>query len=179
MSDQVIEYAPGELTPVHSRAGVIALVCAALALGGIVITAFLILSPIPGPMGSRGLGQLAYDKRMRILAASQVDEYAVETEQTELGLLTYALVHEGLERRQADYKPKDGVIQLSEWLGYAVLRVPRLYREWKDGSLEGGRKLGRGLLRFDGPVGTSDALQHPQLFDFGRPRDAMMGPLIP
>ena len=32
----------------------------------------------PGPMGSRGLGQLAYDKRMRILAASQSDETAGE-----------------------------------------------------------------------------------------------------
>jgi hypothetical protein len=28
----------------------------------------------PGPMGSRGLGQLAYDKRMRVLAASQADD---------------------------------------------------------------------------------------------------------
>lgn len=30
----------------------------------------------PGPMGSRGLGQLSYDKRVRILAASQSDQVA-------------------------------------------------------------------------------------------------------
>ena len=33
----------------------------------------------PGPMGSRGLGQLAYDKGMRILAASQADDVALES----------------------------------------------------------------------------------------------------
>ena len=32
----------------------------------------------PGPLGSRGLGQLAYDKRMRVLAASQSDQAARE-----------------------------------------------------------------------------------------------------
>jgi hypothetical protein len=32
----------------------------------------------PGPMGSRGLGQLAYDKGMRILAASKSGQSAVE-----------------------------------------------------------------------------------------------------
>jgi uncharacterized caspase-like protein len=34
----------------------------------------------PGPMGSRGLGQLAYDKGMRILAATQPDNVALELE---------------------------------------------------------------------------------------------------
>ncbi len=33
----------------------------------------------PGPMGSRGLGHLAYDKRMRILAASQSNNAARES----------------------------------------------------------------------------------------------------
>ena len=46
----------------------------------------------PGPMGSRGLGQLAYDKGMRILAASQADDVALEVEKLKQGLLTYALV---------------------------------------------------------------------------------------
>ena len=53
MKDPVIEYAPGPLTPVHSRAGVIGFACAALAVGGIVITMFLIARPIPGPLGSQ------------------------------------------------------------------------------------------------------------------------------
>src|SRR5215472_10344189 len=49
----------------------------------------------PGPMGSRGLGQLAYDKRIRILAASQSDEVAHEYDYLQHGLLTYVLTHEG------------------------------------------------------------------------------------
>jgi len=32
----------------------------------------------PGPMGSRGLGQLAYDKGMAVLAAAQADSAALE-----------------------------------------------------------------------------------------------------
>ena len=57
VSDQVIEYAPGGLTPVHSRAGVAGFACAALAVGGIVITMFLIARPMGGPVGGlvRGL----------------------------------------------------------------------------------------------------------------------------
>jgi uncharacterized caspase-like protein len=62
----------------------------------------------PGPMGSRGLGQLAYDKGMKILAASQADDVALEVEGLKQGLLTYALVHDGLEAGGADYQPKDG-----------------------------------------------------------------------
>lgn len=34
----------------------------------------------PGPMGDRGLGQLAFDKHMRILAATQADNVALESE---------------------------------------------------------------------------------------------------
>ena len=53
MSDQAIEYAPGNLSPVHSRAGLVAFACSTLAIGGIVITMFLIMRPIPGPTGAR------------------------------------------------------------------------------------------------------------------------------
>src|SRR5262249_47994384 len=41
----------------------------------------------PGPMGSPGLGQLAYDKRIRILAASQSTQAAAETSWLGMGLL--------------------------------------------------------------------------------------------
>jgi hypothetical protein len=40
-------------------------------------------------LGSRGLGQLVYDKRMRLLAASQSDEVAHEYHYLQKGLLTY------------------------------------------------------------------------------------------
>jgi hypothetical protein len=64
-------------------------------------------------MGSRGLGQLAYDKGMRVLAASKAQEAAIERGgRIQQGLLTYALVQEGLERQQADFQPPDGRIEL-------------------------------------------------------------------
>ena len=57
----------------------------------------------PGPMGSRGLGQLANDKGMRILAASQADDVALEVEKLKQGLLTYALVQNGGGSRRKDH----------------------------------------------------------------------------
>ncbi|MFM0471098.1 caspase family protein [Paraburkholderia strydomiana] len=89
----------------------------------------------PGPMGDRGLGQLAYDKGMRILAASQADDVALESEQLGHGLLTYALVHDGLGRNsanpavQAADRNGDGAVDLAEWLQYGENRVPQLYEE--------------------------------------------------
>jgi hypothetical protein len=76
----------------------------------------------PGPMGDRGLGQLAYDKGMRILAATQADDVALESEKLEQGLLSYALVRDGLglkegKTRRADLNG-DGRVMLQEWLEY-------------------------------------------------------------
>ena len=120
----------------------------------------------PGPMGSRGLGQLAFDKGMRILAASQRDQVALETEKTKHGLLSYALVLEGLIGTAADFKPKDASIQLSEWLTYGAERVPKLYREYREGTLKA-----RAATPLDEPDGNFIAMQQPALFDFARGRD--------
>ena len=83
----------------------------------------------PGPMGSRGLGQLSYDKGMRILTSTQADDVALESALVEQGLLTYALTHDGLEAARADFKPKDARITVAEWLAYGVERVPALHAE--------------------------------------------------
>ena len=88
-------------------------------------------------MGSRGLGQLSYDKGMRILTASQADNVALESALIRQGLLTYALTHDGLEAAQADFKPKDQAILLAEWLQYAEQRVPTV-RIGDHGLLAGG-----------------------------------------
>jgi WD40 repeat protein len=87
----------------------------------------------PGPMGSRGLGQLAYDKGMRILTATQADNVAIESTATpdgktiQHGLLTYSLLEHGLSAGNADFKPADRKIFLSEWLEFGVTDVPRLF----------------------------------------------------
>lgn len=83
----------------------------------------------PGPMGSRGLGQLSYDKGMRVLTSTQADNVALETNLTEQGLLTYTLTREGLEAERADFSPPDGQITVAEWLAYGVERVPVLFDE--------------------------------------------------
>ena len=85
----------------------------------------------PGPLGSRGLGQLAYDKGMRVLAASQADDVAVET-QDPPGLLTYAL------SKTASSAPRrtDSRVTLGSLLSYAAERVPTLYREVLSGEVK-------------------------------------------
>jgi uncharacterized caspase-like protein len=129
----------------------------------------------PGPMGSRGLGQLAYDKGMRILTASQADDVALESDLIKQGLLTYALVRDGIEAGQADFKPKDKIITVAEWLAYGVDRVPKLYEEVKAGNLQ---SFGRGeeskgkILHFTDKEKSSlkkkQASQQPSLFDFSK-----------
>lgn len=136
----------------------------------------------PGPMGDRGLGQLAYDKGMRILAATQVDQYALETDQTKQGLLTYALVEDGLKQGKANFKPADdNQILLSEWLTYAAERVPTLYKEWRECE-DKARNNGIGECKLKAKTATPlDALpqnlislQQPALFDFARNRDVII-----
>lgn len=116
----------------------------------------------PGPMGSRGLGQLAYNKKMRILAASQVTQPATENRLLGHGLLSYTLLS-GLETFAAD-ESADGQITVSEWLRYAEAHVPDVAQKvasgsvqlvtFKDAKLLGGRKQTKH--------------QQPVLFDFNR-----------
>lgn len=130
----------------------------------------------PGPMGSRGLGQLSYDKGMRILTATQSDNVALEVchiggQSIKQGLLTYALIKDGLEDDQADFSPRDNNIFLSEWLEFGTLRVPDLVQEVlsdntrdKRTGCDGSPKLvGRGVIDE-----AEDGIQRPVLFDFTR-----------
>ena len=79
-----------------------------------------------GPMNSRGLAQMAYDKRMFILAASLSTQSAAEQEALEHGVLTYALVVEGLEEDKAsiDNTPNGpSWTTLTQWLRWSANRV--------------------------------------------------------
>ncbi|WP_316858930.1 caspase family protein [uncultured Cohaesibacter sp.] len=127
----------------------------------------------PGPMGSRGLGQLAYDKGMRILTASQAEGVAMESSLLRHGALSYALFREGLEGLQADRAPADRQISFAELLNYGEERVPTLYEEIVSKSF---KPLGRGGMSMSFVVSgeaekqTSETryLQRPSLFDFKR-----------
>jgi len=147
----------------------------------------------PGPMGSRGLGQLSYDKGMRILTATQADNVALENKAVQQGLLTYALTVDGLGSLLADFKPSDKTITMLEWLEYAETRVPGLNDLIQSGEISAtgaGDKPRlvayagetRGLVD-TGPVTTpaqpasgngsgptTTKQQLPALFDFARSR---------
>jgi WD40 repeat protein/uncharacterized caspase-like protein len=86
----------------------------------------------PGPMGSRGLGQLAYDKGMRILSATQADNVAIELSSLKQGILSYTLLEDGINKKLADTQKK-GELTAQEWLGYAVQAVPKLYEDVRAG----------------------------------------------
>lgn len=121
----------------------------------------------PGPMGSRSLGQLAYNKGMRILTATQAENVAVESDKIGHGLLTYALIEDGLTLKQADFAPQDQAVFLGEWLQFGVERVPALFDELKRGQLTGSR----GVVRLNEAgemikAKRRDLTQRPRLFDF-------------
>jgi len=127
----------------------------------------------PGPMGSRGLGQLAYDKGMRILTASQADDIALEHDDLEHGFLTYSLIQDGIQAGKADWKPQDLQIMLGEWLQYGEKRVPELYAEVRNGKL---KTYNRGrVIREEKELSPSSRFgQQPSLFDFTKRTEDMV-----
>jgi uncharacterized caspase-like protein len=79
-----------------------------------------------GPMNSKGLAQLAYEKGMYILTAAQSFQEAKADKKIAKGhgYLTYALVEEALKTKVA--ADADGNVTLRNWVDYAVQRVPRM-----------------------------------------------------
>lgn len=119
----------------------------------------------PGPMGDSGLGQLAYDKGIRILAATQADDVALEDARLGQGLLTYALAVDGLQRGEADLDGDAG-IRIDEWLGYAVQRLPTLAADARVGRIAAGQGT-RAITFSDLPADApARRVQQPALFDF-------------
>jgi uncharacterized caspase-like protein len=117
-----------------------------------------------GPMNSKGLAQLAYEKGMYVLTAAQGYQAALEAAQLGHGYLTYALVEEGLKTPSADSSPKDGNVVVREWLDYATLRVPQMQEQ----GMQDARKLGRNLAIVEGEEKIDDvaqrSLQRPRVF---------------
>jgi hypothetical protein len=117
-----------------------------------------------GPMNSKGLAQLAYEKGMYILTAAQSYQAAQEASQLGHGLLTYALVEEGLKQAAADSDPKDGEVLVREWFDYASTRVPNMQIE----KMKLARSLGLTLSFLDGQERIPDlerrVTQTPRVF---------------
>ena len=115
-----------------------------------------------GPMNSKGLAQLAYEKGMYVLTAAQSFQAALEAAQLGHGLLTYALVDEGLKAMAADEEPRDGVLQAREWLDYATERVPQMQLE----KMRQARSLNLNISFAEG----EDAAADPEKRSVQRPR---------
>jgi uncharacterized caspase-like protein len=117
-----------------------------------------------GPMNSKGLAQLAYEKGMYILTAAQSYQAALEAAQLGHGLLTYALVEEGLKTAVADSEPKDGVVTAREWLDFATERVPQMQEE----KMKSGRGIGLDIAFTEGEQKIADpekrSIQRPRVF---------------
>jgi len=117
-----------------------------------------------GPMNSRGLAQLAYEKGMYILTAAQSYQAAQEASQLGHGLLTFALVEEGLKQGAADSDPKDGQVWVREWFDYASTRVPNIQLE----KMKAARGLGLNLSfvadEERGPDSKRRVTQTPRVF---------------
>lgn len=82
-----------------------------------------------GPMNTKGLAQLAYEKGIYVLTASQSFEVAFEADALKHSYLAYALLEEGIKQRAADKSPRDGNIFLKEWFDYASESVPQIRRK--------------------------------------------------
>ncbi len=117
-----------------------------------------------GPMNSKGLAQLAYEKGMYILTAAQSYQAALEAAQLGHGLLTYALVAEGLKTPAADREPKDGAISAKEWLDFATERVPQIQED----KMKQARGVGVEVIFAEGEQNIADpqkrSLQRPRVF---------------
>jgi hypothetical protein len=103
---------------------------------------------------------------MYVLTAAQSHQAALEVSRLGHGLLTYALVEEGLRKRLADVRPRDREIRVAELFDYASERVPHLQRET---MREGARGLKVQQIAFvPGEEQVSDPdkrnLQRPRLF---------------
>jgi hypothetical protein len=114
----------------------------------------------PGPMGDPGLGQLAFDKGIRILAAAQANEEAQEDLRLRQGLLTYALVQDGLQAKRS------AALRLDAWLREGAERLPSLRPPAR-------RPADHVLAPTDDDQPA--AVQQPALFDFtGKASDVVL-----
>jgi uncharacterized caspase-like protein len=123
-----------------------------------------------GPMNSKGLAQLAYEKGMYVLTAAQSYQAAQEAARFGHGFLTYALVEEGLKQGAADREPKNGSIDIREWLNFATDEVPKMQEQNSAEALRGrgryvvfvgdGREVG--VPKTEGDV--RDNVQRPRVF---------------
>jgi WD40 repeat protein len=110
-----------------------------------------------GPMNSRGLAQLAWDKGIDILTASQSNQTAKEVSSKEHGLLTFALLD------AFEHAPRQaGRLSARNWLDYGAQKVPKLLAN--DGAIKTQiAKITRGIRREDSRKNRVLLVQTPRV----------------
>jgi hypothetical protein len=118
-----------------------------------------------GPMNSKGLAQLAYEKGMYILTAAQSFQAALEAAKFGHGFLTYALIEEGLKQGKADDGPKDGRVMVREWFDFATVMVPKM-QEVEMEEAQKGRGVSVGFVQGDEKIKDPKkrSVQRPRVF---------------
>jgi uncharacterized caspase-like protein/outer membrane protein assembly factor BamB len=114
----------------------------------------------PGPFGNADLGQLAYEKGIRILSGSQSQDKAFENSNLKHGILSYALLVEGLEQNRAGRPDRPPTIRML--MDYAIQRVPQIHQQLKAGSFTttGTKDMSNDQLS------PRETQQQPSRFDF-------------
>jgi uncharacterized caspase-like protein len=103
----------------------------------------------------------AEEKRRGPMTAAQSYQAALEASQLGHGLLTYALVEEGLKTPIADNGPHDGVLNVREWLDFATERVPQMQEE----KMKNSRGVGLSFTEGEQTANPQKrSLQRPRVF---------------
>ncbi len=111
-----------------------------------------------GPANSRGLIQLAYDKRIYVLAASLSTQSAAEQQELGQGVLTYRLAVEGLLQDKASPDQNGvgpGTTTLAQWLSWVASNAA-------PGTTQAG--AARGFLHAQSAANLRIPVQQPRLF---------------
>jgi WD40 repeat protein len=114
------------------------------------------------PLNTQSLAQLAYEKGLFVVTASQGYQAARESSKFGHGFLTQALVGLGIKQGQAFPHPT-GEIEIRRWLDFAANTVPKMQAEWLDGCRDVKRDCS--VREEDKKLPVQDRrLQQPRLF---------------
>jgi WD40 repeat protein len=105
-----------------------------------------------GPMRSRGLARLSRRAGVNVLAATQGYAAANAAAIDGHGFLVHALIREGFNVVVVDRPPHNGLVDLHEWLYWAVVRVPQMQAT----AMRDARRNDRELAFIDGQESIRD-----------------------
>ena len=111
-----------------------------------------------------GAREVVAQRQQPLEQAARVVAAALEAAQLGHGLLTYALVEEGLKTAVADSEPQDGLLNAREWLNFATDRVPQM----QEAKMKQSRGVGVQIAFTEGEEKVAEpekrTVQRPRVF---------------